>query len=89
MISAIMFSNKKKQTQLYICTLSVLPGSKTCADIRCENGGSCVEVTGGGVKCTCTSGFTGTHCEKRTLKSKLIVVIVMDNSSDCFSISMA
>ena len=50
----------------------MLPGSKTCADITCENGGSCIEVTRGGIKCTCTSGFIGTHCEERTFQRQMM-----------------
>ena len=79
MVSAIIICLEiKKQIQVYIhiyggsCTLSLLPGGTTCADITCQNGGSCVEVTGGGVECICTSGFIGTQCETRTFQRQLI-----------------
>uniref|UniRef100_A0A8C2GDN5 Notch receptor 2 n=1 Tax=Cyprinus carpio TaxID=7962 RepID=A0A8C2GDN5_CYPCA len=37
----------------------------TCASLRCQNGGQCVEIKGR-PQCRCPMGFTGPHCESIT-----------------------
>ena len=34
----------------------------TCDNMPCHNGGSCIE-NGGVANCSCTTGYTGLHCE--------------------------
>ncbi|CAF1350322.1 unnamed protein product, partial [Adineta ricciae] len=41
-------------------------GITLCSTNNCQNGGVCVNVTGGGIRCICPPGFTGFFCELPT-----------------------
>ena len=50
----------------FICLLfiSYFSAPRTCGDVTCENGGTCVDDTS--YTCQCPEGFVGDLCEKRT-----------------------
>ncbi|XP_076802956.1 uncharacterized protein LOC143446955 [Clavelina lepadiformis] len=37
--------------------------STLCNALTCQNGGTCVTVSGGGAKCLCREGFSGNRCQ--------------------------
>ncbi len=51
---------------LYLLVLfnCVLAGAMTCADAVCQHSATCTNVTGGGVKCKCSTGYAGKYCER-------------------------
>ncbi len=44
-------------------TILYIAATDECKNNPCQNNGSCKDVVGPGVNCTCEQGWTGTYCE--------------------------
>ena len=51
---------KNNYTRLF---LSFTADDDNCANVTCENGGTCNDLFDEGYECNCAPGFTGEHCE--------------------------
>ena len=46
-----------------ICILNCFVDVDPCSTEPCANNGACVNLVGGGFRCTCTPGWTGERCD--------------------------
>ena len=62
----------------------VFVGAMTCADAVCQNGATCANVTGGGVKCKCSVGYAGKYCERTYVLPLSLVYVIVHPPRDFF-----
>ena len=51
-----------------------------CEPIPCQNGGTCTVVPHG-YECTCSPGFMGTHCERKSALEFVILAFFRETGS--------